>query len=158
MRIGFRQIPQPWKNLIPNNMSLRAFIQHNFWLKLFSVLLATLIWYVIHSWIATGAKQPQNPITSNLPTRSVLRLPIRVLTQPGDPRVFKVEPNEVVVSLTGEAAVLREITRENNSAFVDLTNIRSSRETNQQVRVDIPPGIAVEIVPRTVNVEEIIIE
>jgi len=133
-------------------MSLRALILHNFWLKLFSLLLATLIWFAIHFWIESGNRQPTNPITNPL-TREFMRLPVRVLAQPGDTRVFKIDPDEVVVSLTGEDAVLRDLSPKNFSAFVDLTNIRSSRETNQQVKLDIPSGVTAEIVPRTVNVE-----
>ena len=133
-------------------MSLRASILHNFWLKLFSLLLATLIWFAIHFWIESGNRQPTNPITNPL-TREFLRLPVRILAQPGETRVFKIDPDEVVVSITGEDAVLRDLSHKNFSAFVDLTNIRSSHETNQQVKLDIPAGVTAEVVPRTVNVE-----
>jgi YbbR domain-containing protein len=135
-------------------MSLRAFILHNFWLKLFSLLLATLIWFAIHFWVEGGNRQPQNPITNQI-TRQLFRLPVRVLTKPGDERVFKVDPPEVSVSVTGEAAVLRDLTPKNISVYVDVANIRSSRETNQQVKVDVPKEITVDVVPRTVNVEQV---
>jgi len=82
-------------------------------------------------------------------------MPVRVLTKPGDERVFKVEPAEVAVSITGEAAVMRDITSKNISVYVDVASIRSSRETNQQVRVDVPKEITADVVPRTVNVERV---
>ena|SRR5687768_10384872 len=136
-------------------MSLRTFIQHNFWLKLFSLLLATLIWFAIqHFWIESGNRQPSNPITNPI-ARQLFRLPVRVLTKPGDDRVFKVDPKEVSVSITGEAAVLREVTPRNIFVYVDVGNIRSARETNQQVKVDVPKEIMAEVVPRTVNVEQV---
>ncbi len=138
-------------------MSLRAFIQHNFWLKLFSLLLATLIWFAINfgiERIENELQLPQNPIT-NPATKENLNIPVRVLTRPGDPRIFKVEPEEVIVSITGEAAILKNVSSKTIAVFVDLTNVRSQRETNQQVRLDIPVGVTViNVSPRAVNVEE----
>lgn len=137
-------------------MSVRAFIQHNFWLKLFSLLLATLIWFAINFGIQNEMQLPQNPIT-NPATKENLNIPVRVLTRPGDPRVFKVEPEEVTVSITGEAAILQAVNSKTISVFVDLTNVRSQRETNQQVRLNIPEGvIVINVSPRAVNVEEVL--
>ncbi|MEO5802344.1 MAG: hypothetical protein ABIR24_02355, partial [Verrucomicrobiota bacterium] len=135
-------------------MSLRSFILHNFWLKLFSLLLATLIWFAIHFWIEGGNRPPANPITNPI-TRQLFRMPVRVLTKPGDDRVFKVDPEEISVFVTGEAAVLRDLTPKNISVYVDVAIIRSARETNQQVKVDVPKGITADVVPRTVNVEQV---
>jgi hypothetical protein len=136
-------------------MSFRALIQHNFWLKLFSLLLATLIWFAIHFWIDSGNPQPQSPIINPL-TREFFRLPVRVLTQPGDARVFKVEPDQVIVTITGEAAVIRDLSAKSIFVYVDLSNIRSVRETNQQVKLDIPKGVTLmDVVPRAVNVEQV---
>jgi YbbR domain-containing protein len=136
-------------------MSLRAFIQHNFWLKLFSLLLATLVWFLIHFWIESGNPQPQSPITNPI-AMEFLRLPVRVLTQPGDVRVYKVDPNQVVVKVTGEAAIMRDLTPKNISVYVDLANIQTARETNQQVKLNIPNGVTLmDVVPRAVNVEQV---
>ncbi len=136
-------------------MSLRALILHNFWLKLFALLLATLIWFAIHFGIANDFRIPQNPITNPTVTQ-FLRLPIRVLTQPGDSRVFKVDPDEVIVTVTGEGAVLRDLTPKIIAAYVDLANSRSTRETNQQIKLNIPSGVTVvNFAPRAVNVEQV---
>ena len=135
-------------------MSLRAFIQHNFWLKLFSFVLATLIWFAIHFGIKGDFKLPQNAITTPS-TREFSRRPVRILTRSGDNRVFRVEPDQVFVRVTGEAAVLRELSPQNIAVFVDLANVRSARETNQRVRLDIPVGVTViTIAPRAVNIEQ----
>ena len=134
---------------------LQAFIRHNFWLKLFSFLLATLIWFTINFGIKNNFQSSQNPITNPM-TREFVHLPVRILARPGDSRIFKVEPDEVIVSLTGEEAVLRDLTPKNFTAFVDLANVRSSHETNQQVRLDIPDGVTViKMSPRAVNVEQV---
>ena len=135
-------------------MALRSFILHNFWLKLFSLLLSTLIWFAIHFWIESGNPQPASPIVD--PVSRPFRLPVRVLTQPGDARVFKVDPDQVIVKVTGEAAVMRDLAPKDLSVFMDMTNSRSAHETNQQVRLDIPSGvILMDVVPRAVNVEQV---
>ena len=134
-------------------MSLRELILQNFWLKLFSLLLAILIWFAIRVfWIEGGNRQPQSSIVNPI-SRQLFRLPVRVLNKPGDTRIFKVDPDEVSVSITGEAAVLRDITPRNIFIYVDVASMRSSRETNQQVKVDVPKEITADVVPRTVNVE-----
>lgn len=136
-------------------MSLRALILHHFWLKLFSLLLATLIWFAIHFWIEGGNRPPRNPITNSI-GRQLFRMPVRVLTKPGDDRIFKVEPKEVSVSVTGEAAVMRDLTSKDIFVYVDVANIRSTRETNQQIKLDIPKEVTlINVVPRTVNVEQV---
>lgn len=135
-------------------MSLRAFIQHNFLLKVFSLLLATLIWFAIDFWKDSGRELP-TPIT-NPQTKQNLRLQVRVLKQPGDTRIFKVNPEDVVVEVAGEAALLRDVNQYNIPAYVDLTSARSSRETNHQVKLDMPNGVTlINVSPRAVNVEQL---
>lgn len=136
-------------------MSIRALILHHFWLKLFSLLLATLIWFAIHFGIQSGLRSPETVII-NPTTKQFSGVPIRILSQPGDARVFKVSPKAVVLTVVGEEALLRELSADNISVFVDLTNVHSSHETNQQLKLDIPSGITViRVQPRTVNVEQV---
>ncbi|MEO6035699.1 MAG: CdaR family protein [Verrucomicrobiota bacterium] len=134
-------------------MSIRAFIQHNFWLKLFSFVLATLIWFAIHYGIRGDFRLPQNPITTPT-TREFSRLPVRILSRSGDTNVFTVVPAYIYVQVTGEAAVLANLNPQNIAVYVDLANVRSLEETNQQVRLDFPDGVTIiKVAPRAVNVE-----
>ena len=136
-------------------MPLRALIQHNFWLKLFSFLLAMLIWFAIHFGIKNEIRLSQNPITDPT-TREFLRSPVRILSPSGDMRVFKTEPDHVFISVTGEEAVLRDLTARNIIVYVDIANVRSAHQTNQQVKLDVPDGVTVtKISPRAVNVEQV---
>ncbi len=133
-------------------MSIRSFIQHNFWLKIFSVTLALLIWFVIHFAIEKNFRIM--PHSSGESAQATMRLPVRVLTQPGDSRALRVEPAEVRVAIAGQPALLRDLSPRDISAFVDLARSRNIKETNQVIRLDLPPGVsAVSIEPRTVNVE-----
>lgn len=87
-------------------MSLRDFIFRNFWLKTFSVVLATAIWFFIHDGIRQDAALHEARLEHGLP-QGYIRVPVTIQTEPGDKRVFRWEPTEVVVIAQGEDAALR---------------------------------------------------
>jgi len=135
---------------------IREFIQHNFWLKLISLVLAVIIWFMIQLGIQSDFKLTQNPITNPIIQES-LALPLQVLTQPGDARVFQVAPREVTITITGEAAVLREISKRDYKAYVDLTLIHHNEPMmTEKVRLHVPSGVTVMAVsPQAVKVEQV---
>jgi YbbR domain-containing protein len=136
-------------------MSLRAFIQHNFWLKLFSLMLATLIWFAVQFGIETGIHPALNPITNPI-QRETIGVPIMVLTQPGDARVFKLTPDVVAITIEAEAAVLRERTKKDFKAYVDLTTIRHNETKTEKIRVHVPGDVVlISIDPQSVAFEQI---
>lgn len=137
-------------------MLLRQIILHNFWLKLFSLMLAILVWFAVEFGMQSGLRVMTNPITNPI-QRETLRLRVSVLTQPGDARVFRVLPEYVNVTLEGEAAVLRDFLRkEDISVYVDLNVIRHNEKSAQRIRVQVPDGVVViEVKPQTTLVEQI---
>lgn len=137
-------------------MLLRQVILHNFWLKLFSLMLATLVWFAVAFGMQSGLRVVTNPITNPI-QREKLRLPISVLTQPADARVFRVLPEFVDVTVEGEAAVLRDFLRkEDIAAYVDLNVIRHNEKSAQRIRVHVPDGVVViDVTPQTTLVEQI---
>jgi YbbR domain-containing protein len=135
-------------------MSLRDLILHNFWLKLFSLLLATLIWFAVRYGIETNF-QPTNPITNPIQQTSY-RLAISVLTQPGDSRIFKLTPETVFVTVNAEAAILREVSTNEFHAYVDLTTIRHNERFPVKIHLHSPDGLnVIEVRPLTTLVEQI---
>jgi YbbR domain-containing protein len=134
-------------------MSLRRLIQENFGLKLFSLVLAVLIWFFIkyEGDVAFG----RTPFT-NFVSEDYSRIPIFVLTQPGDARVFKISPEMVDITVTAESAVLRRFYRRDFKVYLDLTNIRDGEPPSQELRVHVPPGVTVlNVLPRAVTVEQV---
>lgn len=136
-------------------MSFRAFIQHNFWLKLFSLVLATVIWVLIKYGVQDQFTMGQSPVINPMGPDS-MSLPVYILKQPGDARIFKVTPDRVVVTVTGESAILRNLTKKDFNAYVDMTLIRPNEPLSQKVQLDVPKGVTeLSIVPLAVNVEQI---
>ena len=134
---------------------LRQFIQHNFWLKLFSLMLAIVIWFSIKYGIQADINFGQNPVTNPVIDES-RAMPVLVLTQPGDARIFNVIPETVRISFTGEAAILRKYrTSHDFKAYIDLTEPRKN-EKDQEIRIDVPTGVTVlRVVPRSAIVEQV---
>jgi YbbR domain-containing protein len=135
-------------------MTLRDLVLHNFWMKFLSVILATVIWFSIRFWDQAELNLPQSPF--NQLVQRDYRVPVQILTQPGDARVFKATPEKIVVITTGEDAVLRNYSWKNFRAYVDMTEIHANEPTTQEVKVHSPAGLTVlNFAPRAVNVERI---
>jgi hypothetical protein len=121
-------------------------ILRNFWLKFFSVALAAVIWLTIHYGI-------RNELSINHLNINRIVVPVAVIVPPGDPRVFKLIPPEVVVFAIGDITALRRDVR----ASVDLTYFHGRQNLSQEVRIDAPPEINVlETTPATIAVEQVV--
>ncbi len=136
-------------------MALRDYILNHFWLKLFSLLAAVLIWFWIQQGIETDRKIGPNPFV-NFTSRESVPVNVTVLTPPGDARVFKVVPAQVYVTITGEAAVLNELTRKELKAYVDLTDLKRNEDDERKVQLHVPSGVTViRISPQAVKIQQV---
>jgi hypothetical protein len=126
-------------------MPLPDLILRNFWLKFFSIALAAVIWLGIHYGIRRELSISQLNINN-------ITVPVTILAPPGDARVFKITPNEVVVFAVGDKAALRK----GISVHVDLTKFHSRQSAAEELHADAPPEInVIDIVPATVAVEQV---
>jgi hypothetical protein len=125
--------------------SLPSVILHNFWLKFFSVALATVIWLGIHYDIRNELSISQLNINN-------IRVPVATIAAADDARVFKITPSEVVVFAVGEKTALRKGIR----VYVDLTKFHSRQSAGEELHVDAPPEINVlAISPQSVAIEQV---
>ena len=136
-------------------MVLREIILHNFWLKLLALFFAALIWFVVQFGIQTDFKMGHNPITNPI-VQDKMVLSVEVLTQPADARIFKLMPGTVSITITGEAAVLRELSKKDFRAYVDLTEIHHNEGLSEKVRLHSPAGVTImALSPLAVKVEQV---
>jgi YbbR domain-containing protein len=125
-------------------MPWRDYLLNRFGLKLFSVLLAALIWYTIRSSIGPF----------NLTRREYRHVPITVMTTAAETRAFRVDPSEVKVTLSGELNRLQGLKDGDIVAFVNLTDIQRTAGLVKPIEVHTPAGISVVSVdPPDVRVE-----
>ena len=138
-------------------ISLRRLILQNFWLKFSSVALAMLVWLAIHHSIHTDNDILRSQLKLNrLLAQEYIRVPISLKTAPGDKRLFRLSPNEVVVIAVGEDADLRRAASKDIRVSVDLTDFDSKETVTRKLQADAPPGIGVlAIDPSSVQVRQV---
>lgn len=100
-------------------MAFRDIILDRFWLKLFSFILATLIWFTVSN-VQTETRVAFNPFRP-IKTREVYR-PVRLSTLPTNRRFFEVEPSEVRILVRGSTDALDRISSSDLQPFVNLTD------------------------------------
>jgi YbbR domain-containing protein len=123
---------------------LRHLFLDEFLLKLFSLLLAVVVWLIV-----TFASQKEAGMTP----RVFSNLPIRVLSSAEDVRGFKVSPSEVEVTVQGNANTLQNLTGKDIQAVVDLTGVATARDLHKRVEVWVPAGVAlIRVAPKEVQV------
>jgi YbbR domain-containing protein len=135
-------------------MPIQNIILRNFWLKFFSVALATVIWLSIHYGIQNESLSRLS--ANRLLAQEYIRVPVTVVKAPGDRRVFKIAPREVVVIIMGDEAALRSASNRDFKVMLDLTEFHSQQPEPVELRSEAPADVTVEeISPSTVTVEEV---
>jgi hypothetical protein len=135
-------------------MSCREVILHNFWLKLLSLGLASLIWMGVRYQI-----QSEYPFTPARTTHPVFKQSVRVRVStitPGDGRGFHISPREAQVTVLGEESVLRKLGPTNLIVYIDLTDFNSKVPVSVQLHAHTTEDVIVgDIQPSEVTVEQI---
>ncbi len=121
-------------------------ILRNFWLKVFSLALATAIWLGIHFNLQSDRELSISHINFNS-----IRVPVGIVTTEGDKRVFKVTPSEVVAfAIADEAALKRGI-----RVYVDLTDYQGGSSRGDELHIEAPPEWKAFTMPETVAVQQV---
>lgn len=127
-------------------MSARDAILQNFWLKLFSLVLATMIWFAIFG--AQNNLRPSQPALGSV-TRKIEQVPITVMKSAADLRAFRVEPSQIEVTVRGPIAEVQALTARQLEVFINLTDVHDTAGLTKKILVHTPPGIAVVAVSHT---------
>ena len=123
---------------------LRNLVFEDFWLKLFSLVLAVLVWFIVTFASQTDAQTDE---------RVFSHLPIAVVSATEDVRDFRVSPNQVQVRVRGYSKTLQNVQSKDIRAIVDLTGVTTARELRKRVEVAAPTGIThLRVVPEEVQV------
>lgn len=133
---------------------LRDLVLRDFWLKLFSLGLAILIWITVSLAIWKEISPPLAPsVTAE--ERPFYHVPVLIVSSAADVRNFKVSPGEVDVTVKGETEIVRKLEANEIRAWVDLTGIESASKLRKRIDISTPPGVSLERVsPEEVQVLE----
>ena len=111
-------------------MSLRSLLLDHLLLKLFSLVLATLIWLA-----ARGNLTRDDTDT----VRKFHHLPVMLLTDATERRALVVDPEVVDVTVRGPAGLLADMSERDIEAFVRVPGGRDAGTFTVEIRT--PPGV-----------------
>jgi len=124
-------------------MSLRSLIFDQIWLKLFSVVLATLIWLAV--WANLGGER-----VARL-TRTFMNRPILTLCESELPPL-KVMPDKATVTVRGPADLIQNMEDKDISVFVRVVDPKQPMG-DLPVQVHVPAGASLALVtPMTAQI------
>ena len=111
-------------------MSLRSLLFDQLWLKIFSLVLAMLIWLAVRGNLSKG---------ENDTVRKFRHLPVMLLTDANERRALVVEPEVVDVTVRGPAGLLDDLSERDIEAFV---RVQGGRDMGTfTVEIHTPPGV-----------------
>src|ERR1700749_1685472 len=100
----------------------RNLIAKDFWLKLFSLALAILIWLTVYYSInGETSNSPLLALLGHPVDETIMTVPIRISATSA--QSFSVDPSEVRVTLRGDPKLLKTLRNDDVRAQVDLTGI-----------------------------------
>jgi YbbR domain-containing protein len=124
---------------------LRNLVLEDFWLKLFSLLLAVLLWLTV-----TFASRKDAGIDQRVLSKM---LPVTILASTEDVHNFRVSPSEVAVTVQGNPKTLQNLLTNDIRAIVDLTGVGAARELRKRIEVSVPAGVThMRVMPEEVQV------
>ncbi|PAW91565.1 MAG: hypothetical protein B9S33_00260 [Pedosphaera sp. Tous-C6FEB] len=121
-------------------MSVRDAILQNFWLKLFSLVLATMIWFAIFSTQNSPRWDWQR--IGHAPVE-LKQVPVTVMKSAGDLRSFRIEPVTVDVTLQGPRSKAPALTPANLEVFINLSDVTDTVGPTKNILVHAPPDFTV---------------
>ena len=120
---------------------LRELIFRDFWLKLFSLALAVLIWLTV-SFAIQKEGSPATALILTPQERTFSNLPVLVMSSAQDVRNIRVNPNQVEVTVRGDPKTVRGLQASEIRVIVDLTGIETAHDLQKRIEVSTPAGIS----------------
>ena len=124
-------------------MAIRTLILDHFWLKLFSLVLAVLIWLTVRANLGTGSGEA---------TRTFAGRPILLLTDHAEHVAVVANPSQASVTVRGSAPLIQELSEQDIHVYVRLNDRRQSGG-ELPVHAHTPSGVSVFLVtPATTTI------
>ncbi len=132
---------------------LRDLVLKDFWLKLFSLGLAVLIWFTISLAIRNDVSPMSSLALAPSQQMVIPDLPVVIMSSASDVRSFKVNPKEVEVTVQGDPRALQKLQPKDIHVLVDLTGIEAAHDLRKRLEVSTPAGVThVRVSPEEVQV------
>lgn len=118
-------------------MAKRDYILHNFWWKVTSLLLATIVWIVVHGTDRPGDIVPRSKRRFQHHTLSLMR-------DSTDKRPIRITPNEVDIVVSAPIMEATRLSDADIQTFVDIGDVNGRQDT-VRIRVFVPGSRGVRL-------------
>ena len=134
-------------------MSWRDQLLSNVWLKVFALVLATLIWFSVRLKIDRAIPPPPASNTTKLVFPDQ---PVRLLTDPAGTGRWRPVPARVSVTVSGEPNLLDKLDPGEVQVFVQPLECPGGGSGTNKVQVFTPPGVSLyQVSPLTVRLQRV---
>ena len=138
-------------------MSLKSALTNNLGQKLFSLGLATLVWFAVHVTVPDEPQFPGLATPFTQQTRGDYQLPITILNSANNTRAFNLSQNMADVVVNGDANRIKQLDPSTIRVFVDVSQVTT--QSMVAIEVDPPANITfkevypteIEVIPLTVS-------
>ena len=132
---------------------LRNAVLQDFWLKLFSLTLATLIWFTVNMAVRNPTTRLRGLPLAPIEQKVFPDLPVTIISSAEDVRNFSVFPKQVDVTVQAERPILEKLDKKEIRVMVDLTGIQQALDLRKRIEVSTPAGVThVRVVPSEVDI------
>lgn len=132
-------------------MKWRELILRNLWWKVFSLLIAVIVWSTYH--ISGGTFGIFGALYEDTTPMVFPNYRPRVLTRQGDLHQYKLHPGEVTVTVAGRRAAMLDVNVREIVVFVDVQDFLVGGTNLLPVHVRTPPGVSrFSVTPERVEV------
>ncbi len=136
-------------------MSLRGYITHNFWWKLFSLLLAVFTWITIQASFQQHQTMLDAPIDT-VSKRTFPSVPVSIMTSLYNTNHFRLDPPMVEIEITGSEDSLTRLNPRDIHIFVDVSFAGDARLFRRPLQTQVPQGLAVTSLSQNqINIERL---
>ncbi len=117
----------------------------NFWLKLFSLLLASIMWYYVNT--------QSRLLPAGLTEREFREVPVKILLSSRDTGEIKISPEKVNIKVKGKKAIISKLGKNDIILFVNLEGLKEGRYL-LPLHWELPAEVKIiSLSPREVKVE-----
>jgi hypothetical protein len=134
-------------------MWLRALFVDHFWLKLFSLLLAILVWLAVRANVSRELVSRE--FDAREATTNFIGRPIYIMTESGSHPPLNIDPPMVDIAIRGGLSEIRRVDANDLRAFVRISG-RADFDGTVPVHVQLPKDTALVMVsPAVVHVKTV---
>jgi len=129
-------------------MAMRDWLIKDFGWKVFSLFLAVAVWLTVYK-----IREEPGILAAPGIENTYGNLPVHLLSATADVRNYHIDPDTVVITVSGPPKTMAVLQANQIHAMVNLTNIESSHDLHLQVEVSTPAGVTlVSVDPAEVDV------